>query len=102
MSLCDYFPAIKIISNVSVSLTFILNITFSVVSRCASSMTPPSHGTVNCTNGREVGSECTFYCSTDYELNGSTTRTCIESGNSAYWSGSETHCKGKYLKIEIH
>ena len=71
--------------------------TFSVVSRCASSLTPPANGTVNCTNGREVGSECFFSCFTDYEFYGSTTRICIDSGNTANWNGSETNCTGESI-----
>ena len=68
---------------------------FFQVTNCASSLAPPTYGNITCTHGREVGSECTFTCSTDYELNGSTIRTCIDSGNTANWNGSETNCTGK-------
>ena len=77
------------------------NITFYMLSvtHCASSLTPPANGTVNCTNGREVGSECFFSCFTDYEFYGSTTRICIDSGNTANWNGSETNCTGESIFI---
>ena len=65
------------------------------VTSCASSLTAPAYGHVTCTNDRELGSVCSYGCSTDYRLNGSTSRTCFESENIAYWNGSETNCLGK-------
>ena len=72
------------------------SVSFYQVSHCATSLASPDDGHVSCTSGREVGSICTFSCSRGYELSGSTTRTCIESGNSAYWNGSESQCSSTY------
>ena len=65
-----------------------------LVNQCAFSLAPPSYGNVECTDGRKVGSECTFSCTSDYLLHGTSSRICTESGNSAYWSGSDPNCTG--------
>ncbi|XP_041478090.1 sushi, von Willebrand factor type A, EGF and pentraxin domain-containing protein 1-like [Lytechinus variegatus] len=62
-----------------------------VVIRC-STLNPPSNGGVSCTNGRSVGSVCYSSCNTGYKVSGSTSRTCVRSGNSASWSGSSVSC----------
>ena len=80
---------------IDMKVTFISTDKFQFqVTHCASSLAPPADGNVTCTHDREVGSDCTFSCSTDYQLYGTTTRTCIESGNFAYWNGTETVCTG--------
>ncbi|XP_065903507.1 E-selectin-like isoform X3 [Dysidea avara] len=67
-------------------------IQFLIEIRCDNLLTP-SNGGMSCSSGRvEVGYEgdtCSFTCNTGYELTGSDTRTCQNSGS---WSGSESTC----------
>ena len=70
--------------------------------RCDNLLTP-SNGGMSCSSGRvEVGYEgdtCSFTCNTGYELTGSDTRTCQNSGS---WSGSESTCNMPiYLMVSI-
>ncbi|XP_030845903.1 sushi, von Willebrand factor type A, EGF and pentraxin domain-containing protein 1 [Strongylocentrotus purpuratus] len=63
-----------------------------IVIRC-SSLSRPAHGSVSCSNSANVGSRCTYSCTTGYRTSGgSVTRVCIRSGNSGTWSGSVAAC----------
>ena len=61
------------------------------------SLTDPTNGMIGCSlggnNTPNPGESCTFTCDTGYELNGSDTRTCQNSGS---WDGSDAACsRGK-------
>ena len=60
-------------------------------------LAPPTDGSVNCTNGNNFGSVCTFTCSSGYSLVGSSTSTCGGDGSSvtgAFDQAAPT-CTGK-------
>ena len=44
------------------------------------------------------GSTYTVTCDSGYELTGSSSRQCIESG---YWDGQEPYCQGKLMILSI-
>ena len=67
--------------------------------RCQSALTAPANGEVACTSGRDIGSHCTYTCSSGYRVNGgSNTRRCILSGSSAIWTGAAPNCSSKFLR----
>ena len=57
------------------------------------SLTRPTNGMISCLLGGngdpDPGENCTFTCNGGYQLMGSGTRTCQNSGN---WSGSDAIC----------
>ncbi|XP_030846640.1 E-selectin [Strongylocentrotus purpuratus] len=67
-------------------------VSFTVIVRCTS-LSRPTHGSVSCSNSANVGSFCTYSCSTGYRTSGVTvTRFCFGSGTSGNWSGSAPAC----------
>ncbi|XP_078360980.1 uncharacterized protein LOC144645322 [Oculina patagonica] len=52
------------------------------------------NGTIKCSAGDLIGSQCNLTCAPGYRLIGSSTRTCLESG---VWSGRLAYC----AKIEV-
>ena len=66
------------------------NVLFVVTCR---SLTSPTNGMISCSLGGNdtpnPGESCTFTCNTGYELDGSDTRNCQNSGS---WSGSDATC----------
>ncbi|XP_030846637.1 E-selectin-like [Strongylocentrotus purpuratus] len=57
------------------------------------SLSAPIHGSVSCSNSANVGSRCTYSCSTGYRRSGGiVTRICSRSLNSGTWSGSAPAC----------
>ena len=65
------------------------------------SLTSPTNGMISCSLGGNnipnPGESCTFTCDASYELNGSGTRNCQNSGS---WSGSDATCsRGKWFLI---
>ena len=68
---------------------------FSLASRCSSIPSVPSYGNMTCSSARDVGSQCTFACSSGYRLTGGTdTRTCTLSEDNASWNGTTPSCTG--------
>ena len=70
-------------------------ITFVIVT--CSSLTPPTNGSISCSDNGDFSYEdtCNFTCNTGYELTGSESRTCQSDGS---WSGSTAMCdRGKCL-----
>ncbi|XP_026693209.2 sushi, von Willebrand factor type A, EGF and pentraxin domain-containing protein 1-like isoform X5 [Ciona intestinalis] len=49
----------------------------------------PQHGSKRCTDGENFDSSCRFTCDIGYQLVGSISRTCLESGE---WNGISTSC----------
>ncbi|XP_026693188.2 sushi, von Willebrand factor type A, EGF and pentraxin domain-containing protein 1-like isoform X4 [Ciona intestinalis] len=49
----------------------------------------PQHGSKRCTDGENFDSSCRFTCDIGYQLVGSISRTCLESGE---WNGIFTSC----------
>ncbi|XP_041477909.1 sushi, von Willebrand factor type A, EGF and pentraxin domain-containing protein 1-like [Lytechinus variegatus] len=63
-----------------------------IVIRCLS-LSSPAHGAISCTNSINVGSICTYSCTTGYKLSGGLVpRSCSRSGNSGLWTGSGSEC----------
>ena len=63
------------------------------------SLTDLANGMINCSLGDDgfpsPGDTCTVTCDDDYELTGSSTRTCQGNGS---WSGSDATCsRGEWL-----
>ena len=51
---------------------------------------------------REVGSRCVYSCTSGYKLTGGTsTRTCVVSGDTASWDGLESSCTRKCLILTV-
>ena len=57
------------------------------------SLTAPANGVISCSLGADrvynPGDTCNITCNDDYELTGSSIRTCQNDGN---WRGSDTTC----------
>ena len=76
--------------------TFVSQTIRVLVAECSSSLSRPHHGDVSCTRSRSSGSECTYSCSTGFQLTGgSPTRICALSGSTASWDGSAPTCARK-------
>ena len=60
-------------------------------------MAPPTDGSMNCINGNDFGSVCTFTCSSGYSLVGSSTSTCGGDGSSVTGAFDQAapNCTGK-------
>ncbi|GFR13699.1 uridine 5'-monophosphate synthase [Trichonephila clavata] len=63
-----------------------------IVKKCKD-VFPPTDGSVNCSHGTVWGSKCSFFCSTNYELQGHRTVTCEEHSTEMTWSSSFPKCK---------
>ena len=81
---------------------------FDEVIRCTSVQPSPPNGRQTCNNGRDVGSQCIYSCSSGYKVDGTSTRVCqlTQSGNTASWTGSAPSCTRKasalsMIKIEL-
>ena len=59
-------------------------------------LTDPTNGQVQGSD-THVGATVTYRCNEGYNLVGSSSRTCQESGDKAVWSGNEPTCYGKYV-----
>ena len=48
------------------------------------------------------GSKCNFSCAIGYQLNGSSTVTCVASGNKppGFWDNPVPSCQGRFTKAE--
>ena len=58
-------------------------------------LTDPTNGKVHGSD-THVGATVTYTCNEGYDLEGSSSRTCQESGDKAAWSGTEPKCNGKH------
>ena len=56
-------------------------------------------GTVERSNGYEVGSIATYECNEPFEVNGCPTRVCLQDGT---WSGEKPQCEGKCTYVCTH
>ena len=65
--------------------------------QCLSTPSLPANGNITCTNSTNLGSQCNYSCFEGYRLiTGETAiRTCILSGEYAYWSGTHAECARK-------
>ena len=57
------------------------------------------HGTVERSNGYEVGSIATYECNEPWEMNGHPTRVCLPD---ATWSGEKPQCEGTCMYVCVH
>ena len=57
---------------------------------------PQNARVVTYTNNRYVGSTASYSCNDGFRRQGTSTRQCVQSGQSGQWSGGEPSCVRKF------